>query len=220
MNKKSIAVLLIGFLAAHSVSAGADAFFLSDPVEICGNHYVDNDQELISGRHTFILTAFSDAPMPQGSEGEEKRVTINSNEEFSFGQIRFTQPGSYLYRVSREILPAEDLMQDDSVYFCHVTVYPDGQAVVVFEKEGTEGKPNRIAYRDKYTPPSETTARGSPPGKDPPQPLPVDMGDPGSLLPYTLCFSASLLTLLGMASQWHRHSKKEQARHNRKEVAK
>ena len=129
--------------------------FLSNPIEISGRHVIENNREIKSGRHTFVLTASGDVPMPEGSSGGVKRVTINSNEEFSFGSIVYEKPGSYEYTVSREIVESDELIQEDATYKCKVEVIADMTAVVVFEKIGTEGKPNRIEYRDTYIPPKD-----------------------------------------------------------------
>ena len=124
--------------------------FNSDSIEISGSHRIKNEEGIITGRHTFILTASNDAPMPNGAKGGTKKVTINSNEDFSFGKIEYDAPGIYDYTVSRKLVKSENLIQDNSVYYCHVEVMRDGTAVVVFEKQDTEGKPNRIEYTDTY----------------------------------------------------------------------
>jgi len=143
-----IAVLLLTMLQTVVPVLAEEVTY--DSVTISGSHKIENKLSLHSGRHTFVLTAKNNAPMPEGSENGVKRVTINSNEDFSFGDINYTEPGTYEYTVSRDIAKTANLIQDDSVYKCKVAVFSDGTTVVVFEQDGVEGKPDKIEYTDTY----------------------------------------------------------------------
>lgn len=133
---------------APTAAWAVDSFAPS--VEITGRHVVENNLSLQTGRHTFVLTADDNAPMPTGSSAGVKEVTISSNESFSFGPISYSEPGNYSYTVSRNVSQSKNLVMDDAKYRCTVEVYADGTAVVVFEKQGTVGKPNTITYTDTY----------------------------------------------------------------------
>lgn len=148
-----IATLIFSSLGVFAV--GNYDTFDPKPVVIEGTHKVENNVSLKTGRHTFVLTAENNSPMPEGSQNGKKSVTINSNESFSFGEINFTKQGTYSYTVSRDLTKSENLKEDDAVYKCNVAVFADGSSVVVFEKVGTEGKPNSIVYTDKYIPPEK-----------------------------------------------------------------
>ena len=132
-----IATLIFSSLGVFAV--GNYDTFDPKPVVIEGTHKVENNVSLKTGRHTFVLTAENNSPMPEGSQNGKKSVTINSNESFSFGEINFTKQGTYSYTVSRDLTKSENLKEDDAVYKCNVAVFADGSSVVVFEKVGTEG---------------------------------------------------------------------------------
>lgn len=145
-------ILPLILLAGTAVSLAEEVTY--DTVNITGSHIIENNETLKTGRHTFVLTGTDGAPMPEGSSVNVKKVTINSGETFSFGDISFTKPGIYNYVVSREITECKNLEQDDSVYKVIVSVYTDGATAIVFEKIGAEGKPNKIEYTDTYVEPS------------------------------------------------------------------
>ena len=114
-----------------------------EPIVISGTHAIEDNENLKSINNTFVLAALNDAPMPENS-----RVTVPANSDFTFGEIAVTKPGTYEYKVSREITESEDLIQDDSVYYIHVAVFSDGTQVMVLSKDGEEGKPDKIEYTD------------------------------------------------------------------------
>ena len=118
-------------------------------VNIHGSHTVENIS-IKSGRHTFVLESQNGAPMPEGSENGIKKVTVSSGEEFDFGEITYTHPGTYGYTLKREIVPSERLSEDDARYDITVTVFSDDTSTIVLQKYGEEGKADTIAYVDKY----------------------------------------------------------------------
>lgn len=143
-------VSAVVFLVTHAIAVCAEPDAqMPGQVEITGRHVIENDVALKTGRHTFVLTARDDSPMPEGSLDGVKRVTINSNETFRFGAIEYENPGIYSYTVSREIRQTDELEQDDSIYHCVVEADAEGTVVVIFEKVGTQGKPNEILYTDR-----------------------------------------------------------------------
>ena len=143
--KKAIYIILITVLLA-TANAFAVENFKPVTVEIKGQHIVENNESLKTGRHTFLLTAKDNAPMPDGADS----VTINSNEEFAFDKLTFDKQGTYVYTISRKLTQSKDLEEDDSVYTCTITVFNDGTSVMVIKKDGVEGKPDKIVYTDKY----------------------------------------------------------------------
>ena len=115
-----------------------------------GTHKIENGS-IKTGKFTFVLTAKDDkSPMPSGSTGKEKKVTISPGETFDFGTISFAKPGIYEYKISREIIKSKDLKQDDSVYDVKIAHFTDGATVIVYQKANAKGKEDKITYVDKY----------------------------------------------------------------------
>lgn len=152
-----------------------------EPITIEGRHRIKGNETIRDGTHTFVLTAKDGAPMPEGSKNGVKKVTIKSNERFSFGKIRYDKPGIYEYTVSREIVKSRNLIQDDSVYNCTVTVFNDGVVTVVFNHRKKKGKPDEIVYIDTFVPDEPPT---------------VKTGDSSDIYVWTGLFITSLALLL------------------------
>lgn len=120
-------------------------------VSISGEHIIKNNTSLKTGRHTFVLTADNKAnPMPDNSVEGTKEITVTSNNGFSFGEIDYEKQGRYDYTISRKTEKARNLTEDDSVYKALITVFNDGEATIVLQKKGAQGKPDKIVYADKY----------------------------------------------------------------------
>ena len=149
---KKILIALLCILCCTSAIVFADEDSFSKTISIVGQHEIENNTQLKSGRFTFVLTANDGAPMPADSINGVKEVTINLGEKFNFGDITYTKPGTYTYTVSRNITKSKNLKQDEAVYNVTVTVYNEGDPTIIFEKVGTEGKPDEIKYVDKYIP--------------------------------------------------------------------
>lgn len=151
----ALAVLLILVSAAVSY---ADSASLSIPVKhrFKGREY--------SGRDTFsfTLTAESEgSPMPEGSSGLSKTVSIKAGEKPDFGEITFTKPGIYYYVVSRQRENHTRIREDDSRYRVMVTVLSDMDTEVAITRIGgssakdasdqeDSGKVEEIIYTDIY----------------------------------------------------------------------
>ena len=157
MKRKITGAAIIVLLILATIAAPACVCFASQgsfdagSITIQGKHFVDGNETLKSGRHTFVLTAANArSPMPEGSVDGVKKVTVSSGEAFDFGPIYFQKPGKYEYTVTREITPSENLKQDDSVYHVTISVFSDETATIVYEKEGTTGKPDKIEYIDEF----------------------------------------------------------------------
>lgn len=165
-----------------TVSALAEGYDAG--VSISGDHRVTNNESLKTGRHTFVLTADDGCPMPSDSTGNTKEVTIDSNGSFDFGRITFDKPGTYTYTVSRKTVKTSQLKEDDSVYKCKVASFSDGTTIMVFEKVGSEGKPDRIRYEDTYIKPTDGTK--------------VKTGDTSSVYVYGGLFTALIVLILGL----------------------
>ena len=81
-----------------------------------------------SDTFNFTLTASGNAPMPaEGTTGNTKTVTVNEDNaaEFSFGNITFTQPGTYKYTIREDKGSIPGVSYDDSTYTVTVVVRAD-----------------------------------------------------------------------------------------------
>ena len=88
--------------------------------KLSGREWVDGDT------FNFTLTASGNAPMPaEGTTGNTKTVTVsNKNEadDFSFGSITFTQPGTYRYTIREDRGSIPGVSYDGSTYTVTVVV--------------------------------------------------------------------------------------------------
>lgn len=78
-----------------------------------------------SDTFNFTLTASGNAPMPaEGTNGNTKTVTVNEDNaaEFSFGNITFTQPGTYMYTIREDRGSIPGVSYDGSTYTVTVKV--------------------------------------------------------------------------------------------------
>ena len=72
---------------------------------------------------TFVLTAKDESyPMPAGSNGSSKEITIQGAGSEEFGEIVFTQPGKYVYTVSEKNNGVSGYTYDKTVYTITYTV--------------------------------------------------------------------------------------------------
>lgn len=92
-------------------------------------NFVGRDEWSPTDKFDFILTAINNAPMPADvTPGNTKTVTVrNKNEaaEFSFGEITFTQPGTYKYTIREDKGSIPGVSYDGSTYTVTVVVRAD-----------------------------------------------------------------------------------------------
>lgn len=152
MKKYLITILSLIFVLSAQVCFAADASgsIPRGTVNITGTHNITNNETLKTGRHTFVLTAKNGSPMPEGAKSGIKKVTISSNETFSFGDISYSQPGTYEYTLTREIAQTEDLKEDVSTYNIKIAIFSDYSATSIYEKDGGGGKTDKLVYNDTY----------------------------------------------------------------------
>lgn len=154
--KKSFFVAILSLVLAVMVIPAVASAVDYDPVEITGVHQIEGagDSEDSSGGEmepftcTFVLTAKDSAPMPEGSQDGVKEVEAAANSTFSFGEILYTEPGTYEYSVTRNAEEIEGIVTDESAYNVSVEVSEDGTNAVIYTKEGEDGEAEGIAYID------------------------------------------------------------------------
>ena len=145
MRKPAI-IITIFMLILAAQTALAES---SSTLTISGTHIVENYTDLKAGQHTFVLTSIDGAPMPEGSNGSIKKVTVSSNEPFSFGDIDFTADGTYEYTVTRETEQSDRLEEDGSMYYASVII-SEGVPTMIYRRSDEKAKTDRIIYIDDY----------------------------------------------------------------------
>jgi len=83
---------------------------------------VAGDRPTENGSFQFTLTARDNAPMPSGSSNGIKTVTLRGEGEISFGDITYTQPGTYVYTVAELAVGEKGYTYDNSVYTLTVVI--------------------------------------------------------------------------------------------------
>ena len=101
---------------------------------------------------TFVLTALdADAPMPGGQSGGTASISRTGPGNFSFGSIRFTDPGVYRYKVTETAGNALGYVYDKSEYVVEVTVTEQGDALrasLAYVRDGAAA--GAIVFDNRY----------------------------------------------------------------------
>ena len=101
---------------------------------------------------TFVLTALdADAPMPGGRSGGTASISRTGPGNFSFGSIRFTDPGVYRYKVTETAGNALGYVYDKSEYVVEVTVTEQGDALrasLAYVRDGAAA--GAIVFDNRY----------------------------------------------------------------------
>ena len=179
--KRTVSFLIIILLSACSSACYADSFAT---VTIGGKLTIDDDRLLNEGQQCFFLIPSEGSPMPEETENGVKKAITQPGGSFSFGEIIFEKPGSYEYTVCREERSIKNAAADNSVFRVRVDVFSDGTYTLIYQREGSEGKPDEIIYSDTFTP-DHTIDRTK-----------VKTGDSLSLNKYILSFASALIILI------------------------
>ena len=120
-------------------------------VEIHGEKRVDVASAPWAG-FTFVLAAQDEgAPMPGGRSGGTASVSRTGPGDFTFGSIRFTDPGVYRYRVTETAENALGYVYDPSEYVVEVTVAEQEGALtadLTYVKDGDAA--GAIVFENRY----------------------------------------------------------------------
>ena len=115
---------------------------------IKGNQY--GEEELFS----FTLTAESENdPMPAGSEGKRKTITLKGEGTVDFGEMIFEYPDTYYYSVSRNDEKHDHFAADNCSYKVMIVKLSDGTVRKIIWDEKEE-KADEIVFTDEYTAPA------------------------------------------------------------------
>lgn len=102
---------------------------------------------------TFLLRGESGTPMPEGSAGSTKTLTLNGSGEVEIGAFTFAEPGIYTYTISELNTGADGWTYDNTVYTLTFTVtLEDGvlHASYTLTKDGEAA--DKALFVNRYTP--------------------------------------------------------------------
>ena len=102
---------------------------------------------------SFLLRGENGAPMPEGSNGNTKIITLNGNGEAEIGTFTFAAPGVYIYTISELNTGGDGWEYDDTVYTLTFTVTMEN-GVLHAERELVKvGEPAQTArFVNRYEP--------------------------------------------------------------------
>lgn len=127
-------------------------------IDITVTYIVDGNVKTAGG-DSFILEPDDPAsPMPEGTEGGKKRITITDEGSFSFGEIRYERPDVYWYTVTRDLTDRKGVIKDNPVYRAKVIALNDGHGYVLVYRKGSDEK-EELVYKDRVAP---ATGDGNP----------------------------------------------------------
>jgi len=123
----------------------------------------------------FKLIAQDNAPMPPGSVNGEKIIKINGSGEATFGQIQYTEPGTYHYTITEVHVSRTGWTYDAAVYTLTVVVTEKDRVLTatktLVRMDGTQAGA-KAEFTNKYKKPIE------PPPPKPKPPEPPGPGEP------------------------------------------
>ena len=114
----------------------------------------------------FKLAAQANAPMPAGSTGGEKLITITGAGEANFGPIEYTEAGTYKYTVSEVQASRSGWTYDTTVYTMTVVVTEQNNtltAAMTFTKQGATDNMGKAEFTNKYDKPTVPEVTVNPP---------------------------------------------------------
>jgi pilin isopeptide linkage protein len=132
---------------------------LADPPVV--RKVITGDKPAPARDFDFKLTAKDGAPMPEGSSGNEKTVTLTGEGEMEFGSIRFVKPGTYVYTITENMGTAQGYTYDRESYTLTFVIVMQGNKLVVQSKtlvKASGGNSDKAVFTntyDKEAPPTE-----------------------------------------------------------------
>ncbi len=84
-------------------------------------------QDAPSSSFEFLLSGQKGVPMPDGSEGIQKKVVINGAGQVELGSIYFHRPGTFVYTLSEVATKETGWTYDDSKYTITIVVTEEGE---------------------------------------------------------------------------------------------
>ncbi len=125
--------------------------------------------------YTFEMTGKDGAPMPDGNNP----IVMTEAGTENFGELFFTEPGTYEYTISQTTESEEGLTLDETVYTLHAYMYLDDfdvlRGTVYLTEEGMSTKPAEVCYKNSYEKPEPTP---TPTPTETPTPTPTETPTP------------------------------------------
>ncbi len=126
----------------------------SEPIELSAKKKVTpsegNSYTLKGGEFTFAIEGSQGAPMP-----EKVEVTNGADGSVSFGSVKFTEDGTYVYTIHEVQSDLPGFTYDGSVYTVTVTVTDDienAKLVTAVKVTDADGRTAEALFDNKYTP--------------------------------------------------------------------
>ncbi|MDY5463818.1 Spy0128 family protein [Hornefia butyriciproducens] len=124
-------------------------------------HKVVKGNPAKDGKFTFVLKGKSTTaeagslPMPKGSSGQTKTITVRGAGSYEFGVIRFTEPGTYVYTMTEKDNRAAGYTYDTSEYTltCIVTESRDNRLHVKAEVTKDGNRTGKAKFTNRYKKP-------------------------------------------------------------------
>ncbi|MCR4710367.1 MAG: Cna B-type domain-containing protein, partial [Clostridiales bacterium] len=146
---------------------------------------VKGDTPKKADKFKFALTQVSTTadvkmPMPEGAKGKTAYVEVKAGQKKEFGEIVFTEPGTYVYKVKEVNTKIKNYKYDSSEYtLTYVLEDNDGdlEMTLTVTKNGKKYDHSVFKFTNIYDEPVKT-------------------GDTTQVLPYMLMFTAALLGLI------------------------
>jgi len=123
----------------------------------------------------FKLIAQGNAPMPPGSTNGEKTISIVGAGEATFGQIQYTQAGTYHYTIAEVLQNKAGWTYDVTVYTLTVVVTEHNRVLTAertLVKMNGEKAGAKAEFTNKYKKPTEPPDKPKPPVEPPDKPKP------------------------------------------------
>jgi len=161
------------------------------------------DEPEEDGTFIFTLTAESNTaslnvmPMPDGSNGNTKKVSIVGAGEYEFGNITFTVPGTYIYKIVEDNENDLNYDYDKSIYIVTYVVTQNGDKLEVNRTITKDGKDaNDVVFVNTYY--NYGTGEGEPVIEPKPQTNNPQTGD--NITSYIIIFISSALGIIGTSN--------------------
>lgn len=143
----AVFILLLTALPAPSFAGENIPVTIDIPI----TYIVNGNDETAGGDEFTLVPDDPRAPMPGGTVGGKKTITIKNEGGYSFGSICFDRPNVWWYTVTRETTEKEGVRKDDSVYRVKMIALNDGRGYVMAYLEGSNEK-HELIYEDRVAP--------------------------------------------------------------------
>lgn len=129
---------------------------------------ITGDTPSSNARFVFVLQAKSTTagvkmPMPEGSDGDTKTMTIEGEGSAEFGYLYFWKPGMYVYEIREENTGEQGYTYDSAVYTVTYEVVRDWDRLSVTRTYRKENKiADDIVFSNRYTAPQKHDGNSAP----------------------------------------------------------